>query len=160
SALCAGDDYFPPPDAQGGWRTLKNAAEIRKVAGMDLHKLDQAFEYASRSSQHGGLLVVRHGWLVYEKYYGKGDRDANPAMASVGKAYTSIACGIMLHEKGDHIPEGLETKVFTEKYLPEAFPLSDPRKADINLGHLLTMGAGMHGQGINPGFVTFVPSEK
>jgi CubicO group peptidase (beta-lactamase class C family) len=50
----------------------------------------------------------------------------------------------MLKEKHDLIPEGLETKVFTEKYLPEAFPLDDPRKADIKLGHLLTMAAGLH----------------
>ena len=94
-----GEDYFPKPDSAGGWRTLKDAAAVKKTAGMDLKKLDQAFEYASRSSQHGGLLVVRHGWLVYERYYGRGNREANPATASVGKAYTSIACGIMLAEK-------------------------------------------------------------
>jgi len=155
-----GQDYFPPPDTQGGWRTLKDAAQIRQAAGMDLTRLDYAFDYASRSSQHGGLLVVRHGYLVYEKYYGKGNRDATPAMASVGKAYTSIACGIMLAEKHDQIPDGLETKVFTEKYLPEAFPLSDPRKADIKLGHLLSMASGMHCEGGNPGFVNFEPSVK
>ena len=161
-AVCLGaaGDYFPPSDKDGGWRTAADAAQVRKNAGMDLHKLDQAFEYASRSSQHGGLLVVRHGWLVYEKYYGRGNREANPAMASVGKAYTSIACGIMLKEKHDQIPDGLETKVFTQRYLPEAFPLSDPRKADIKLGHLLSMAAGMHGEGGNPGFVDFVPSVK
>jgi CubicO group peptidase (beta-lactamase class C family) len=155
-----GQDYFPPPDSGGGWRTLRDAAQIRKAAGMDLTKLDYAFDYASRSSQHGGLVVVRHGFLVYEKYYGKGNREATPAMASVGKAYTSIACGIMLEEKHAQIPEGLETKVFTEKYLPEAFPLSDPRKADIKLGHLLSMASGMHGEGGNPGFVNFEPSVK
>jgi CubicO group peptidase (beta-lactamase class C family) len=159
-SLVYGQDYFPPPDTQGGWRTLKDAAQIRQVAGMDLTRLDYAFDYASRSSQHGGLLVVRHGFLVYEKYYGKGNREATPAMASVGKAYTSIACGIMLEEKHDQIPDGLETKVFTEKYLPEAFPLSDPRKADIKLGHLLSMASGMHGEGGNPGFVNFEPSVK
>ena len=123
-------------------------------------KLDYAFEYASRSSQHGGLLVVRHGYLVYEKYYGKGNREALPAEASVGKAYTSIACGIMLKEKHDQIPDGLETKVFTKQYLPEAFPLSDPRKSEIKLGHLLSMASGMHGEGTNPGFVNFEPSVK
>lgn len=159
-ASAADTSYFPPSDADGGWRTLGSPAEIRKVAGMDLTRLDQAFEYAQRSSQHGGLLVVRHGYLVYERYYGRGNREANPATASVGKAYTSIACGIMLDEKRELIPEGLETKVFTEKYLPQAFPLDDPRKADIKLGHLLTMTSGMHGEGRNPGFVGGVPSVK
>ena len=147
AAVGLGEDYFPKPDSAGGWRTLKDAAAIRKTAGMDVKKLDQAFEYASRSSQHGGLLVVRHGWLVYERYYGRGNREANPATASVGKAYTSIACGIMLAEKKAQIPEGLDTKVFNEKYLPEAMPLDDPAKADITLGQLLSMSAGLAWRG-------------
>ncbi len=99
------------------------------------------------------MLVVRHGWLAYERYFGKGNRDANPDMASCGKAYTGIACGIMLREKRAAIPEGLDQKVFTEKFLPEAFPLSDPAKADIKLGQLLSMTSGMHGEGGNPGIV-------
>src|SRR6476661_2112784 len=88
----AGSDYFPPPDASGGWRALVSPAEVRRAAGMDSARLDAAFAYAQRTSQHGGLLVVRHGWLAYEKYYGKGSRETTPAMASVGKAYASIAC--------------------------------------------------------------------
>jgi CubicO group peptidase (beta-lactamase class C family) len=151
--LAGSSDYFPPPDSDGGWRTLTDAAKIRKAAGIDLNRLDQAFQFIQETSQHGGLVVVRHGYLVYEKYFGKGNREAHPDMASIGKAFTSISCGILLKEKHDQIPEGLETKVFTEKYLPEAFPLSDPAKADIKLGHLLTMTSGMHGEGGNPGFV-------
>jgi len=156
----ASTDYFPPPDTAGGWQTLKGSTEIERQTGMDLKKLDQAFEYAERSSQHGGLLVVRHGWLVYERYYGKGNREAIPALASVGKAYTSIACGIMLRDNHDKIPEGLDQKVFNETYLPAALPLNDPRKADIKLGQLLSMAAGFHGDGGNPGFVNFEPSVK
>jgi CubicO group peptidase (beta-lactamase class C family) len=156
----AGTDYFPPPDASGGWRALNSQAEVRRVAGMDPARLDAAFAYVQRTSQHGGLLVIRHGWLAYEKYYGKGSRDANPAMASVGKAYTSIACGIMLHEKHKEIPDGLDQQVFTERYLPEAFPLDDPAKAAIKLGQLLSMSAGLHGDGGNPGFVNGEPSVK
>jgi len=152
-ALTGGDDYFPPPDSAGGWRTLADAAKVRKLAGMELARLDQAFEFEKETSQHGGLLVVRHGYLVYEKYFGKGNREAHPDMASIAKAFTSISCGIMLQEKRDQIPDGLDTKVFTEKYLPEAFPLSDPLKADIKLGQLLTMTSGMHGDGGNPGMV-------
>lgn len=159
-AIHAADPYFPPPDSDGGWRTLSNPSGVLSTAGIDTHRLDQAFEYAQRTSQHGGLVVVRHGWLVYEKYYGRGNREATPAMASVGKAFTSIACGIMLGEKQSEIPQGLDQKVFTERYLPEAFPLSDPSKADITLGQLLTMASGMHGEGSNPGFVNGEPSVK
>ncbi len=151
--LGGADVYFPPPDRAGGWRTAKTAAEIRESAGLDVQRLDQAFQYIQETSQHGGLLVVRHGYLAYEKYFGKGNREAHPDMASIGKAYTSIAMGILLEEHRAEIPDGLEQKVFTERYLPEAFPLSDPAKADIKLGNLLTMTAGIHGDGGNPGIV-------
>jgi CubicO group peptidase (beta-lactamase class C family) len=157
--ICAGvvagraADYFPPPDSEGGWRAAGAADEVRDKTGMDLAKLDQAFDFTSRCSQNGGLLVVRHGWLVYEKYFGRAHRNANPDMASTGKAYTSIACGIMLKEFHDKIPDGLDTKVFTEKYLPEAFPLDDERKKEIVLGQLLCMTAGYHGEGTAPGVV-------
>ncbi|MDB6033740.1 MAG: serine hydrolase [Verrucomicrobiales bacterium] len=146
-------DYFPPPDSAGGWRTLKDPKEIRTLAGMDLKRLDQAYDLTERSTQNGGLVVVRHGYLVYEKYFGRAHRNANPDMASTGKAYTSIACGIMLQEFHEKIPDGLNTKVFTEKYLPEAFPLDDQRRAEITLGQLLCMSAGYHGEGTSPGMV-------
>ena len=144
------DDYFPPPDNEGGWRMASDARQVRELAGMDLHQLDLAFDFTQRCSQNGGLLVVRHGYLAYEKYFGRAHRNANPDMASTGKAYTSIACGIMLHEFHDKIAQGLDTKVFTEQYLPEAFPLDDPRKADITLGQLLCMTAGYNGEGPSP----------
>ncbi|MDQ2945900.1 MAG: serine hydrolase, partial [Acidobacteriota bacterium] len=42
--------------------------------------------------------------------------------------------------------------VFTPKYMPaEIFPLDDPRKADITLGQLLSMSAGI--RGVNPVYV-------
>ncbi len=147
-------DYFPPPDARGGWRSAKDATQIRELAGMDLPKLELAWDFTQRCTQNGGLLVVRHGHLVFEKYFGRASRNANPDMASTGKAYTSIACGIMLKEFRDKIPDGLDTKVFTEKFLPEAFSaegkLDDPRRAEITLGQLLCMTGGYNGEGGAP----------
>ncbi len=150
TAFIRAADYFPPPDSKGGWRTLSDAKEIREKAGLDLLRLEDAYRICENTTPNGGLLVVRHGWLVFEKYFGRASRNANPDMASTGKAYTSIACGIMLKEFRDKIPQGLDTKVFTEKYLPEAFPLDDPRKADITLGQLLSMSAGYWGEGQAP----------
>jgi CubicO group peptidase (beta-lactamase class C family) len=153
AAAAPTDPYFPPPDTQGGWRTLPGPARARKLAGIDLHRLDQAFEYTKTTSRHGGLLVARHGWLVYEKYFGRANREVTPNMASCGKAFMSICCGIMLKEHLSDLPEGLDTKVFTPKYLPEALPLDDPRKAEIKLGHLLAMASGMAESAGNPGIV-------
>ena len=126
----AAADYFPPPDSKGGWRSLTSAsdAELLKKAGMDRAKLDEAFEFAKDTTQHGGLLVVRHGWLVYEKYFGRADRNANPDMASCGKAFTSIALGIALKEKHDLIPQGLDTKVFTINICRRRSPWMTPPK--------------------------------
>lgn len=150
TSLLAADDYFPPPDSEGGWRTATTAQEVREKAGLDLAQLEDAYKICDHTTPNGGLLVVRRGWLAFEKYFGRASRNANPDMASTGKAYTSIACGIMLQEFRDKIPEGLDTKVFTEKYLPEALPLDDPRKADITLGQLLSMSAGYWGEGQTP----------
>jgi CubicO group peptidase (beta-lactamase class C family) len=153
SSTLSGDAaYFPPPDAQGGWRRLQAPSEVRKIAGIDVTGLDKAFEYAKTTTKHGGLLVVRRGSLVYEKYFGKGHREATPALASCGKSFTSISVGILLREQHGRFAQGLDQRVFTREYLPEeAFPLSDPRKSQIRLGHLLAMTAGIRGN--NPAYV-------
>ena len=96
SAASAADEYFPPPDSQGGWRVPADAQQMREKAGIDKEMLDRAWTVTERSTANGGLLVVHRGWLVYEKYFGRAQRNVNPDMASTGKAFTSIACGIML----------------------------------------------------------------
>jgi CubicO group peptidase (beta-lactamase class C family) len=149
-AAGAAEDYLPEPDSRGGWRTLTGAGDIRQKTGLSLERLEKAYAVCERGTQNGGLLVVRHGYLVFERYFGKASRNANPDMASTGKAYTSIACGVMLEEFKERFPEGLDTKVYTEKLLPQAFPLDDPRKADISLGQLLCMTAGNWGEGQTP----------
>ena len=146
SSLCTAEDYFPQPDDKGGWRTLKDPAKIRKLTGLELTKLDEAFAYVEKTTQHGGLLVVRHGQLVYEKYFGRGNREALPELASCGKAFTSVAVGMMMQDKPAMFPDGLDEKVYTTKFLPpDIFPLDDPRKADITLGQVLSMSAGIRG---------------
>jgi CubicO group peptidase (beta-lactamase class C family) len=146
--------YFPPPDSSGGWRVVTNESQANKVARVSLRRLEQAGEFTRRSTQNGGLVVVRNGWLVYENYFGRASRNANPDMASTGKAYTSIACGIMLKEFQDKIPDGLDCKVFTKAFLPEAFSaegmLDDQRRAEITLGQLLCMTGGYTGEGGSP----------
>ena len=148
--LSAADTYFPPPDSEGGWREAKDEKAMREHARMDLTKLEPAFTVTERTTANGGLVVVRGGWLVFEKYFGRASRNANPDMASTGKGFCSIACGIMLEEFREKIPQGLDTKVFNEKFLPQALPLDDPRKADITLGQLLCMTGGYWGEGQTP----------
>ena len=151
-AVTSSAQYFPPPDSAGGWRTLKDPKEIEAKTGLDVNKLDQVFEYIQGSTHHGGLLVVRHGWLVYERYFGRANRESTPNEASCGKSFTSIAMGILLHERLELFPDGLDQKVYNPRYLPaEAFPVDDPAKSDIKLGQLLAMTAGLRGG--SPGYV-------
>ena len=160
-SLSAATPYFPPPDSEGGWREAKGVKEARDLAGVDVAKLEPAYITTERSTANGGLVVVRGGYLVFERYFGKASRNANPDMASTGKAFCSIACGIMLEEFKAKIPQGLDTKVFNETYLPQALPLNDPRKADITLGQLLCMTAGYWGEGQTPsGYVKGDPKPQ
>ena len=139
-------DAFPSPDAQGGWPNVQEPDDVRRIAGMERSKLDETFEFIKGSSKNGGLLVVRRGWLVYERYFGLGHREATPNLASCGKSVTSIAVGILLARRAAQFPDGLDQKVFTPAFLPpDAFPLTDPRKADITLGLLLAMTACIRG---------------
>lgn len=139
--------YFPKPDSEGGWRTCAPSD-----VGMNASALDETFEFIQGSTKNGGLVIVKDGHLIYEKYFGKGHREWAPNSGSCGKSFTSIAMGILLGERPERFPDGLDQKVFTPDYLPEkAFPLHDERMADIRLGQLLAMTAGIRGN--NPGCV-------
>src|SRR5204862_3259578 len=59
---------------------------------------------------------------------------------SSSKAYTSLAFGLLL---ADSKKLTLDTKVCNETWLPESLPLSDPRKAEITVRHLLNMASGL-----------------
>jgi len=136
-SLAAAEDYFPPPE---GWRTRQGPS------------LDHLVDYNQGSTRNGGLAVVHRGWLVYERYFGVAHRDAAPNLASCGKSVTSIAMGILMGQRPGLFPDRLKTKVYTPKYLPRvAFPLHETERGNIQLGHLLSMTAGIRGN--NPGFV-------
>jgi CubicO group peptidase (beta-lactamase class C family) len=90
--------------------------------------------------------------LVYERYFGLGHREALPNSGSCGKSFTSIAIGMLLHDRPELFPQGLDQKIFTPVYFPpEAFPLADPAMAEIKLGQLLAFSGGIRGN--NPSYV-------
>src|SRR3954469_4089366 len=72
-------DYFPPPEAEGGWRSLlpesgepdsAQKAKIREVAGVDWNKLEAAWKHNASAPGGTGLLVIRKGHVVGEWYKG------------------------------------------------------------------------------------------
>jgi hypothetical protein len=43
-------DYFPPPDSDGGWRTLKEPQQVRELAGIDAKRLENALDFTASST--------------------------------------------------------------------------------------------------------------
>jgi CubicO group peptidase (beta-lactamase class C family) len=143
--------YFPPPERRGGWRSVTDADEIRRFAGMDAEKLGEAWEYIKGLDDNSSLLVVRHGWLCYEKYQGAVTPTSNRDMHSCGKTFTGAGIAILMREKPELFARKLDQLVYSPTYLPEeAFPLTDPRKAEITLGQLLSHTSGIRGN--NPSY--------
>jgi CubicO group peptidase (beta-lactamase class C family) len=154
-------DYFPPPEEKGGWRTLlpesgapdaAAKAKIREVGGVDWDKLQQAWEFCSGVEGANQLLVIRRGHIVGE-WTKDCDRKKAFNIYSSSKSYTSVAWGLLLKDSEDgKLPGGkrirLDTKVCTSEWLPEALPLSDPRKADITVRNLLNMASGIGGEAV------------
>lgn len=147
---------FPPPEAQGGWKSLlpesgpPDAAArdaIRSRAGIDWDKLARAWEYNAEAPGNTGFLVIRHGLIVGEWYRG-GDRKSDYNIYSSSKAYTSTAFGLILSDFGAATtpsgkPLALDTEVCNAEWLPESLPLPDPRKARATVRHFLNMASGV-----------------
>jgi CubicO group peptidase (beta-lactamase class C family) len=126
-------DYWPT----SGWRTAPPKAQ-----GMDPAVLATiAGNVASLYPQVRSVLVVRHGYLVYEHYWqGMTASDGNDVQ-SVTKSVVSALVGIALGEgklKGLNQPVG----ELLARHLP---PDADPRLARVTLEQLLTMTSGLAG---------------
>jgi CubicO group peptidase (beta-lactamase class C family) len=93
------------------------------------------------------LLIMRHGTLVYEKYFPFASADADPAveprevlqdLRSVTKTVVGVAV-LMAHAQGA-IPS-LDQSVFD--FFPEHVAYAVDGRAEITLRHLLSMTAGL-----------------
>lgn len=168
-------DYFPPPEAQGGWRSLLPAtgepnadekAKIAQVAGVDWDTLKEAWIHNTQGEGATGLLVIRRGQIVGE-WYRDCDKATDFNIFSCSKSYTSTAFGLVLTDFGAAAgsstrPLSLDTKVCNEQWIPEALPLTDPRKAEITVRHLLNMASGLTEENPRdpPGSRPFEPKGK
>ena len=94
-AICAQSierDYWPTE----GWRT-----STPEQQGMESAKLEIAVEFIEeRLPDAFSLLVVKNGYLVFEKYFRQGSPDRIAQIHSVTKSFTSALIGIAL-DKGN-----------------------------------------------------------
>jgi CubicO group peptidase (beta-lactamase class C family) len=126
-------DYWPT----AGWRTAAPADQ-----GMDpavLGDLDR--QVPDQYPQVRSLLVVRHGYLVYERYWQGFDVADGQEIHSVTKSVISALVGIAL---GEHRLQGLDQTVgeLLAAHLPRH---ADPRLAAVTVRQLLTMTGGLPG---------------
>lgn len=123
-------EYWPT----SGWRT-----STPEIQGMDSAKLRIADEFIqNRLPDAFSLLVVKNGYLVFEKYYSWGSPEKYAVVHSVTKSVTSALIGIAL-DKGYLKSVDQKLTEFFPEYITEDL---DPRKKKISLRHLLTMSAG------------------
>ena len=84
------------------------------------------------------LLVIKNGYLIAEDYFNEGSVDQKDRLQSVTKSYTSALVGIAL-EQG--YLSSVDQKMMD--FFPEvADQITDPRKEQITIRHLLQMRAG------------------
>jgi CubicO group peptidase (beta-lactamase class C family) len=129
--------YHAPDSIGDGWETADAAA-----ADMDPALLTDAVNAVQRGEYEGvdSMLVVRHGRLVHEAYFGGFHREKVHDLRSATKSITSMVVGIAI-DLG--FLEGAGERVLPR--LPEyaTHQNPDPRKVEIRLEHLLTMTPGL-----------------
>jgi CubicO group peptidase (beta-lactamase class C family) len=126
-------DYWPT----AGWRTA--APEDQGMDPAVTGELDA--KVSGSYPRVRSLLVVRHGYLVYERYWHGLDASDGHNSFSVTKSFTSALVGIAL--EAGHL-RGLDQTVgeLLAAYLP---PNADPRLRRVTVQQLLTMTAGLAG---------------
>ncbi len=122
------------------WPTKSWSTSTPKEQGInsaDLSKSDKYIKdnYPSVCS----LLVVRHGYLVYEKYYNGRNADSALPVYSVTKSIMSALTGIAMQQK---LIKSIEQPV--SELVPNYFKdIDDPNKKNITIKQVLTMTGGL-----------------
>jgi len=134
-SVCSGQDGLTVRSRAIHWPESKPQAQ-----GLDPALLEKASEYLIKNKPaSASLLVVRHGSLVFERYYGGATRNDAGNVKSISKSVLSALTGIAIAERRIR---GIDDRV--DAYVPEAFAeVPDARAREIRLRNLLTMTAGL-----------------
>ena len=134
--------YRPPPALDDGWEV----ATLEEV-GMSVASLREMIETVidpPADSLHDpyvhGLLIARHGKLVFEDYFHGFHRDRSHDTRSASKSATSFLAGAAI-EAGE--PVATSMPVYRTIGAPYFSPELDPRAGRMTLEHLLTMSSGL-----------------
>lgn len=134
--------YFPPSEANGGWRKRTTSTQIREL-GMDGAKLNDLGQYlmsqpyenyqtgvSGYKASNKAAVVVKGGWIVGEYYNQSGADKALYYLASNGKTLALLLAGHMV-QANPGLGLGAGSKLYDRRWLPEGFALTDPDKSAI-----------------------------
>ena len=142
-------DYFPPPESKRGWRKLEDPDQIRRQAGMDPAKLEDLRQWLLASDDRPfGAVVIRNGYIVLEVERDQSSKTDTGDVKSCAKAICATVLAIASDEsqKGD-LPRKMTFEDAAFDFIPWAQPLSDPRKAQIQVKQLLNHTSGITPEG-------------
>lgn len=150
--LTTANDYFPPPESQGGWRRLDKPEDLRRLAGMDPDKLAELKEWLLQSDQRNfAAVVIRNGYIVLEVERGNSSRTDVNNIKSCAKAICATALAIASEQSQRGLtPKRMKFDDPAFQFIPWAQPLSDPRKAQITVKQLLNHTSGITPESLKP----------
>ena len=106
--------------------------------GLDPMLVAELYYNATRLETIYGLLVIKNGHLIAERYFNKGSAEQKARLQSATKSYTSALVGIALDQG---YLSSVDQKLID--FFPEvADQITDSRKKQITIRHLLQMRAG------------------
>lgn len=149
----SGAGYFPPAESAGGWRTNTDPEFVRSL-GIDPAKLKEFGEYNlsvpntnwQPYARYKGILVIKDGWIAGEWYNTPEAREFRTYLSSNGKSFAMICMGMLMEDsRQGRVRYRIqpESKVYRREWLPEGFPLSDPRKEQITFEQIFRHTSGL-----------------
>jgi len=156
SATLAPSDVPTLSAAKGAyWPTGDWRSSSPQEQGMDSQKLAEMLAAVQeRGLNLHSLLVLRHGYLVSETYFGSYDQSTRHELYSCTKSFVSTLIGIAL-DKGylsgtdRHIMDFFQVRPFANL---------DRQKQDMTLEDVLTMRTGLDWQEGDPGYMALYQS--
>ena len=145
ASLSSPGNLFPPPESDGGWPTAASPEEIRQRTRMDPDRLKALHAWLDASDQRPyAAVIIRHGCIALEATRGPDAATSTARVASVSKAIcaTVLAAVSEKSRRGD-LPRRMSFSDPAFAFLPQALPLSDPRKANITVAQLLNHTSGL-----------------
>ena len=123
-----------------GWELSDSNFDVERI-GVLKEKIDENY-----FKQINGLVVIKEGRLLIEKYFNGSHRELPHDPRSVGKTFASAMLGIAIR---DGYLNSVEQKL-SHFYDLQAYDHYDWKKGEVTLKHLLTMSSGFDGFDFDP----------